>query len=97
MWPVQVAGVHSVTGLALGGAHTLAVRQTDDLMAWGANQNGVLGLGIATSQDACTPVKVPKLQCSQVCSCMVIHLLPCMQSFQVPMLQLLCTEQLAFA
>ena len=59
--------MHSVTQLALGGAHTLALRQTDDLVAWGANQNGVLGLGIASSQDARTPVKVPKLQCSQVC------------------------------
>lgn len=62
-----MAGVHGVTGLALGGAHTLAVRQTDDLLAWGANQNGVLGLGIGTSQDARTPMKVPKLACSQVC------------------------------
>lgn len=62
-----MAGVHGVTGLALGGAHTLALRQTDDLLAWGANQNGVLGLGIGTSQDARTPMKVPKLTCSQVC------------------------------
>lgn len=67
MFHAQVAGVHGVTGLALGGAHTLAVRQTDDLLAWGANQNGVLGLGIGTSQDARTPLKVPKLTCSQVC------------------------------
>ena len=52
--------------LALGGAHTLALRQTDDVLAWGANQNGVLGLGIGTSQDACTPVTLPKLACCQV-------------------------------
>ena len=68
---VQVAGVHAVSQLALGGAHTLALRQTDDVLAWGANQNGVLGLGAAASQDARTPVKIPKLQCSQVhCTCM---------------------------
>ncbi|KAL3157516.1 hypothetical protein ABBQ32_011978 [Trebouxia sp. C0010 RCD-2024] len=64
--PQQVADVHGVTRLALGGAHTIALRQTDDLLAWGANQNGVLGLGIGVSQDARTPVKVPKLSCSQV-------------------------------
>lgn len=58
--------MHGVTRLALGGAHTIALRQTDDLLAWGANQNGVLGLGIGVSQDARTPVKVPKLSCSQV-------------------------------
>ncbi len=63
---VQVAGLHGVAGIALGGAHTLALRQTDDLLAWGANQNGVLGLGVAVSQDARIPTRVPKLSCSQV-------------------------------
>lgn len=61
-----MAGVHGVTSLAMGGAHTIALRQTHDLLAWGANQNGVLGLGIGISQDARTPMKVPKLTCSQV-------------------------------
>ena len=73
VWHVQVAGVHGVTRLALGGAHTIALRQTDDLLAWGANQNGVLGLGIAVSQDARTPVKVPKLTCSQVLKCVSLE------------------------
>ena len=66
-WHVQVPGIHGATQLALGGAHTIALCQTDDLLAWGANQNGVLGLGIGTSQDARTPMKIPKLTCSQVC------------------------------
>ena len=50
----------------MGGAHTLALRQTDDVVAWGANQNGVLGMGVGVSQDARVPARVPKLSCSQV-------------------------------
>lgn len=64
-----MAGLHGVTDLAMGGAHTLGLRQTDDLVAWGANQNGVLGLGIGVSQDARVATKVPKLSCSQVKLC----------------------------
>lgn len=63
---VQVTGLHGVTQLALGGAHTLALRQTDDVVACGANQNGVLGMGIGVSQDSRVPARVPKLSCSQV-------------------------------
>lgn len=63
---VQVAGLHGITQLALGGAHTLALRQTDDVVACGANQNGVLGMGVGVSQDSRVPARVPKLRCSQV-------------------------------
>ncbi len=63
---LQVDGLHGATELAMGGAHTLALRQTDDVVAWGANQNGVLGMGIGVSQDAQVPTRVPKLSCSQV-------------------------------
>ncbi len=54
----------------MGGAHTLALRQTDDVVAWGANQNGVLGMGVGVSQDARVPARVPKLSCSQVRCCL---------------------------
>ena len=64
---LQVPGGHGIVELAMGGAHTLALRQTDDMLAWGANENGVLGLGIGTSQDAKMPTRVPKLTCCQVC------------------------------
>lgn len=63
---MQVDRLHGATQLAMGGAHTLVLRQTDDVVAWGANQSGVLGMGIGVSQDARLPTRVPKLSCSQV-------------------------------
>ena len=65
--------MHGVADLAMGGAHTLALRHTDNMMAWGANQNGVLGLGIGVSRDAKEPVNIPKLTCSQVVGCLLLH------------------------
>lgn len=67
---LQVDGLHGAMQLAMGGAHTLALRQTDDVVAWGANQNGVLGMGVGVSQDARVPKRVPKLSCSQVRCCL---------------------------
>ncbi|KAL0052745.1 hypothetical protein WJX82_006934 [Trebouxia sp. C0006] len=64
--PHKVDRLHGATQLAMGGAHTLVLRQTDDVVAWGANQSGVLGMGIGVSQDARLPTRVPKLSCSQV-------------------------------
>ncbi|DBB10173.1 TPA: hypothetical protein ACH3X3_001750 [Trebouxia sp. C0006] len=63
--PHKVDRLHGATQLAMGGAHTLVLRQTDDVVAWGANQSGVLGMGIGVSQDARLPTRVPKLSCSQ--------------------------------
>ena len=58
--------MHGIADLAMGGAHTLALRYTDNVVAWGANQNGVLGLGVGVSRDAKEPVNIPQLTCAQV-------------------------------
>ena len=63
---MQVPEVHGIADMAMGGAHTLALRHSENVVAWGANQNGVLGLGVGISKDARLPVTVPKLKCSQV-------------------------------
>jgi hypothetical protein len=42
---MQVPGLHGIAQLACGGLHSLALRHSGDVLAWGANQNGVLGLG----------------------------------------------------
>ncbi len=64
--PLQVPKLHGIEQLALGGSHSLAVRHTGQLLAWGSNQNGVLGLGRGNSSDAATPTLVPKIFCDQV-------------------------------
>lgn len=64
--PVQVPDVHGVADVAMGGAHSLVLCHNGGALAWGTNQNGVLGLGIGISLDAKVPVKVPRLDCNQV-------------------------------
>ena len=64
--PVQVPRVHGIEQLALGGSHSLAVRHSGELLAWGSNQNGVLGLGRGNNSDAASPTLVPNIFCDQV-------------------------------
>lgn len=56
----------ATAGLACGFQHTLAVTRTGDVLAWGANQNGVLGLGHEKDQRSKRPSKVPGLKAEQV-------------------------------
>ena len=58
--------MRGIEQLALGGSHSLAVRHSGELLAWGSNQNGVLGLGRGNNSDAATPTLVPNIFCDQV-------------------------------
>lgn len=62
----QVAGLHGVAGLAAGGLHTLAVKHTGEVLAWGANQNGVLGGGRTQQNAIREPMPVPGIMAQQV-------------------------------
>ncbi|SDO93442.1 Alpha-tubulin suppressor [Microbacterium sp. ru370.1] len=58
--PVAVAGLSSnVTSIATCGSANYALLSTGDIMAWGGNANGQLGIGSTTS--SATPVKVQGL------------------------------------
>lgn len=63
---VQVEGLHALNGLSCGGLHGLAQQQTGQLLAWGANQNGVLGLGSELIQSQRGPMPLQKTFASQV-------------------------------
>jgi alpha-tubulin suppressor-like RCC1 family protein len=57
--PVQVVGMTSVTQVAAGGLHSLALRSDGTVWAWGNNFYGQLGDGTYTASS--TPVQVPGL------------------------------------
>jgi alpha-tubulin suppressor-like RCC1 family protein len=59
--PVQVAGLSgvTVTAIAAGEFHTVALASDGTVWAWGSNSNGQLGDG--TTTDSATPVQVPVL------------------------------------
>jgi alpha-tubulin suppressor-like RCC1 family protein len=59
--PVQVANLTSVIAIAAGSAHCLAVRNDGTVWAWGNNERGQLGNGIATSAPTRLPVMVSNL------------------------------------
>lgn len=42
-----------------GGLHSVAVSGSGQLLSWGANQNGLLGLGAAAEQNVPTPTPIP--------------------------------------
>jgi alpha-tubulin suppressor-like RCC1 family protein len=52
----QVPGLDSVTALAAGGEHALALKADGTVWAWGANSYGALGDG--TLNDSATPIQV---------------------------------------
>ena len=62
----QVEGLHALNGLSCGGLHGVAQQQTGQLLAWGANQNGVLGLGSELIQSQRSPMPLQKTFASQV-------------------------------
>jgi alpha-tubulin suppressor-like RCC1 family protein len=56
--PVVVSGLSGVKSVSAGGYHNLAVRTDGTLRAWGLNQTGQLGTGLA-SPNRSVPVAVP--------------------------------------
>jgi uncharacterized protein (TIGR02145 family) len=59
--PKQVAGLSGMSGVAAGGSHSLAVRDSDgSVWVWGDNSYGQLGLG-SIGGEQLLPVKVPNI------------------------------------
>lgn len=59
MAPVRVPGLDGITQIAVGGSHSLALSGDGQVMAWGTNRSGELGVG--TRVTAWTPVMVTGL------------------------------------
>jgi alpha-tubulin suppressor-like RCC1 family protein len=57
--PVQVSGLGSVTAIAAGFDHTVALKNDGTVWAWGSNNSGQLGNN--TTTDSITPVQVSGL------------------------------------
>jgi alpha-tubulin suppressor-like RCC1 family protein len=57
--PVRVAGLHRVSDIAVGYAHTCAIDERGRLHCWGANQLGQLGLGDTVDRSAPERVRLP--------------------------------------
>ncbi|KAK9831971.1 hypothetical protein WJX81_004301 [Elliptochloris bilobata] len=64
--PEEVGGLTGVQSLALGGLHALAVRAGGRVAAWGADQNGALGLPSGAPADLGRPTLLEDLRCEQV-------------------------------
>jgi hypothetical protein len=70
-WPVSVRNVRNVghvnsSDACAGGLHSLAIPHSNHILSWGANQNGVLGLGHHGDMNVSTPTLVPDVYASQV-------------------------------
>lgn len=65
---LQVPDLHGIMQLACGGLHSLALRSSGQALAWGANQNGVLGLGSGKGikQSSRTPEPLPGFSAEQL-------------------------------
>ncbi len=60
MAPVRVAGLEDITQIAVAGTHSLALTRGGQVMAWGTNRSGELGVG--TRVTGWTPVMVTGLE-----------------------------------
>jgi alpha-tubulin suppressor-like RCC1 family protein len=58
--PTMVPGLTGITGLSAGGTHTCAI-QSGEVVCWGANFSGELGMPGAASQTGEPPATVPGL------------------------------------
>jgi alpha-tubulin suppressor-like RCC1 family protein len=58
-WPVPA--VTNAVAVAAGQNHSLALTNTGEVFAWGANGSGQLGLGFASSTPSPTPTLIPGL------------------------------------
>src|SRR5690606_10361836 len=58
-YPVKSNNLHSITSLAAGSGHVLALRSDGTVWAWGSNMNGQIGDG--TGSMKWEPVRVPGL------------------------------------
>jgi len=56
--PTPIAGLSGVTEVATGYAQSLALLADGTVMAWGSNNDGILGIGTATGPQSCGEVEV---------------------------------------
>jgi alpha-tubulin suppressor-like RCC1 family protein len=56
--PTPIAGLSGVTEVATGYAQSLALLADGTVMAWGSNNDGILGIGTATGPQSCGEVGV---------------------------------------
>ncbi len=69
--PQLLEGVPSSAGaaaLALGGRHLLVLLHGGRVMSFGANENGVLGIGSDNAGAALRPTLLPNVAFAQVCN-----------------------------
>lgn len=66
--PLQVPGAREVSALSLGGLYGAAVGPGGELMMWGTNESGVLGMGPNSASSLRQPTRVPNFMCEQVAS-----------------------------
>src|SRR5688572_23596217 len=59
--PMKVVGLASITAIAAGNSHTLALRADGTVWVWGSNGQGELGIGTSDFNAHVTPVQVPGL------------------------------------
>ena len=57
--PAQVTGMTGVLAIAAGGMHSLALKENQELYAWGDNSFGELGIGETPAGFVALPVRVP--------------------------------------
>lgn len=57
--PVSLPAGTTITNIAAGGVHSLAVTSTGTVLAWGENDEGQLGNGSRTSSNTPVPVSLP--------------------------------------
>jgi alpha-tubulin suppressor-like RCC1 family protein len=51
--PVSVEGINEATAVAAGGFHSLALLQSGQVMTWGDNLRGELGIGTTSGPETC--------------------------------------------
>ena len=56
--PTRVAGLSGVTAIATGHSQSLALLEDGTVMAWGYNDDGILGVGTSSGPETCGEVKV---------------------------------------
>uniref|UniRef100_A0A061R106 Ultraviolet-b receptor uvr8-like n=1 Tax=Tetraselmis sp. GSL018 TaxID=582737 RepID=A0A061R106_9CHLO len=63
--PREVEGLHDVAEVAFGGLHAVAVKRGGQVLAWGGNEHGCLGIGQAGRAER-EPSLLPKVAAASV-------------------------------
>lgn len=71
-WDCEAAGCNDAVALVAGQRHACALREQGDVVCWGRNSSGELGIGM-TSTSALLPLRVPSLEGVRSVSSRVAH------------------------